>query len=183
MFTLPNFVAADRFTAESRARDGEYALVAGRLVEEKGFDTAIEACRAAGVPLVVAGEGPDQERLSALAGDGEVRFTGRLSEDELFTVRARAALVLAPSRFEEPCPFSVLDALAAGVPVLGSPLGGLPDLLDRECLVEGGAWAEAVRALWSDPELRARRGREALARAREQFAEDRYYEELMKIYG
>src|SRR6202043_782651 len=51
--TLTNFVPSDRFATESAAGEGEYALVAGRLVEEKGFDTAVLAARAADVPLVV----------------------------------------------------------------------------------------------------------------------------------
>src|SRR5205085_7120829 len=119
LVTLPNFVPAERFAPATRAHHGEYALVAGRLVEEKGFDTAIRACRRVGVPLVVAGDGPDAPRLQALAAGADVRFTGRLSEGELVDLRLGAALVLAPSRWEEPCPYAVLDALAAGVPVLG----------------------------------------------------------------
>ena len=54
--TLPNFMPKDAFVAESHAGAGEFALAAGRLTEEKGFDTAITAARAAGVPLVIAGD-------------------------------------------------------------------------------------------------------------------------------
>jgi glycosyltransferase involved in cell wall biosynthesis len=186
MLTLPNFVPAAAFAADTRAQEGGYALVAGRLVEEKGFDTAISASRAAGVPLVVAGDGPDGARLRSLAAGGDVRFTGRLEPAELAAVRASAAVVLAPSRWEEPCPYAVLDALATGVPVLVSDRGGLPEL------VGGGAalpaehverWASALRELWRDPAVRARRGREALTRARERFGEDRYYAGLMEVYS
>jgi glycosyltransferase involved in cell wall biosynthesis len=183
---LPNFVPADRFAEQSDAGDGEYALIAGRLVEEKGFDTAIAACAQAGVPLLVAGEGPDAERLRSLAAGTSVRFTGRLSEAELSDVRRGAAFVLAPSRWEEPCPYSVLDAMAAGVPVLGSAIGGLPELLDPEELLPVGdvaAWVTAVERLWADRELRAARGASALRRARESFGEDRYYERLLELYG
>ncbi len=75
--TLPNFIPDAAFAPRSRADRGAYALVAGRLVEEKGFDTAIRAAAGAGVPLVVAGEGPDEPRLRALAaggGPGEPRL-------------------------------------------------------------------------------------------------------------
>ena len=186
MTTLPNFVASDRFAATSHAAEGSYALVAGRLVEEKGFDTAIAACRIAGVPLVVAGDGPDADRLRGLAAGADVRFSGRLSETELAEVRGEAALVLAPSRWEEPCPYAVLDALAAGVPVLTSGRGGLPELVGPESVVdrdEDQAWADAVRALWTDPERRARRGEAALAAAHERFGEERYYAALRELYG
>jgi glycosyltransferase involved in cell wall biosynthesis len=186
--SLPNFVPADRFAMESVAAHGEYALIAGRIVEEKGFDTAIVSCVKAGVPLVIAGEGPDAGRLHSLAAaDGAtVRFTGRLSEIELTEVRRNAAFVLAPSRWEEPCPYSVLDAMAAGVPVLGSAIGGLPELLERDELLpvdDAAAWAAAVERLWTDRELRAKRGAAALRRAHERHGEDRYYESLIELYG
>ena len=103
------------FAAESRAGAGEFALAAGRLTEEKGFDTAIAAARAAGVPLVIAGDGTGR---GAPAGPGG-RRRRPLHRPPRRRARSpscatRAAVVLAPSRWEEPCPYSVLEALAAG---------------------------------------------------------------------
>jgi glycosyltransferase involved in cell wall biosynthesis len=183
--TLPNFVAQRRFANEPPAGNGRYALAVGRLVDEKGFDTAIAACHAAGVPLIVAGDGPASGRLRELAVRSEVRFTGRLDEHELDEVRAGAAMMLAPSRWEEPCPYSVLDAMAAGVPVLASDLGGLPELVAPAKTLPAddvASWTAAIAELWGDPALRARRGAEALARARERFGEDVYYERLIDLY-
>jgi glycosyltransferase involved in cell wall biosynthesis len=185
--TLPNFVLSDQLARSSAANRGEYALVSGRLVEEKGVDTAIAAAGAAGVPLVVAGEGPDEARLRGLASTGGgVRFTGRLEPDALADVRAGAAVVLAPSRWEEPCPYAVLDAFAAGVPVLASDRGGLPELVGPGRALPADdvdAWTRALGELWRDPGLRLRRGLDVLARVRERFGEERYYEELMRVYG
>jgi glycosyltransferase involved in cell wall biosynthesis len=182
---LPNFVADAALEPHSRADHGEYALVSGRLVEEKGFDTAILAARTADVPLVVAGEGPDEARLRGLAGDADVRFTGRLAPEKLAEVRARAAAVLVPSRWEEPCPYSALDAMAAGVPVLASPHGGLPELVGAHGLVAGqdaDSWSGALRELWNDPAARRRRGEFGLERARERFSEAVYLERLLEVY-
>jgi glycosyltransferase involved in cell wall biosynthesis len=185
-FVLPNFVREDSFVERSRADEGRYAFVSGRLVPEKGFDTAIAAARAARVPLLVAGDGPDGERLRGLAaGDAQVRFCGRLTEAALAEARAGAAVALAPSRWDEPCPYSVLDSLAAGVPVLVSDRGGLPELTaPHEALPPGeaGAWARALGELWGNPALRRERGEAALARARERFGEQRYYEGLIGLY-
>jgi glycosyltransferase involved in cell wall biosynthesis len=181
---LPNFVRTEALVADSAAADGKFALASGRLVEEKGFDTAVAAAEAAGVPLVIAGSGPDEARLRSLT-DGTVRFTGRLTAVELAELRARAAMVLAPSRWEEPCPYSVLDALAAGVPVLASDRGGLPELVGPDSVLpsdDRGAWTKALDALWRDPALRAERGRDGLARARERFSADRYLARLLQIY-
>ena len=73
--------------SESRAVAGSYALVVSRLAPEKGVDVAIDACRAAGVPLVVAGEGPERDALQArAAGGADVRFVGHVDD-----ARARGA--------------------------------------------------------------------------------------------
>jgi glycosyltransferase involved in cell wall biosynthesis len=183
--TLPNFMPKDAFAGESRAGMGSFALAAGRLTEEKGFDTAIAAARSAGVPLVIAGDGPDEPRLRALAAGGDVRFTGRLEASALAELRSGAAVALVPSRWEEPCPYSVLEALAAGVPVLAADRGGLPELVGATATLPAAdpeAWSRALSELWQSPSRRAERGAQALARARERFAEDAYYERLMKLY-
>jgi glycosyltransferase involved in cell wall biosynthesis len=184
--TLPNFMPNDGFAGESRAGAGEFALAAGRLTEEKGYDTAIAAARAADVPLVIAGTGPDEERLRGLAAGADVRFTGLLERGALAELRTRAAVVLAPSRWEEPCPYSVLEALATGVPVLAADRGGLPELVGEDAVLpatDQGAWSDALSGLWRNPDLRAERGAAALARGRERFSEDRFYDLLMQLYG
>jgi glycosyltransferase involved in cell wall biosynthesis len=183
---LPNFIPSRQFAEGSAAGRGRFALVAGRLVEEKGYDTAVHAARAAGVPLVVAGEGPDMERLRRLAAGADVRFTGLLSRQALAELRGQAGIVMVPSRCEEACPYAVLDALAAGIPVLGSDRGGVPELVGEEAALDPDdheAWATALRSLWSDPEGRARAGNEVLERARRSLGEEGYYGRLMAVYG
>jgi glycosyltransferase involved in cell wall biosynthesis len=185
---LANFVLDDGFAPRSRAAEGTYALVTGRLVQEKGFDTAITAALGASVPLVIAGEGPDEARLRALAGASGatgIRFAGHVSPDELGRLRAGAAVVLAPSRWEEPCPYSVLDGLAAGVPVLASDRGGLPEIVGAEGVLpaeDTTTWTSALGELWGDPGLRATRGTASLERARRQHGEERFLGRLMEIY-
>jgi glycosyltransferase involved in cell wall biosynthesis len=184
--TLPNFIPQTELASDSRAGAGEFVLVAGRLSEEKGFDTAIAAARAAGAPLVIAGAGPDEARLRTLAAGAEVRFAGRLERDALGDLRRRAAVVLAPSRWEEPCPYAVLEALAAGVPVLASDRGGLPELVGEDSVLPAGdeaTWRARLSELWQSSRLRAERGAQALERARDRFGENRYYEKLMGLYG
>lgn len=182
---LPNFMPNTGVARESRAGAGTFALAAGRLTEEKGFDTAIVAARDADVPLVIAGAGPDEERLRTLAAGADVRFVGWLAADALARLRDRAAVVLAPSRWEEPCPYSVLEALAAGLPVLASDRGGLPELVGAPWVLpadDHGAWTMALSELWRSPALRTQRGEEAIRRSRDQFGEDRYYDRLMRVY-
>ncbi len=183
--TLPNFVPAGRIAPDTHAHEQQYALVSGRLVKEKGFDTAIRAAQAARVPLLVAGEGPDQARLQELAAGSDVSFTGWLEPAALDEVRAGAAIVLVPSRCEEACPYAVLDAFAAGVPVLVSDRGGLPEMVQREAVLpaeDANAWARALSRLWHDPVTLRERGHAALQYAREQYGEQRHYERLLEVY-
>jgi len=182
---LPNFVADAALARSSHADRGRFALVSGRLVEEKGFDTAILAAVAASVPLVIAGDGPDEARLRGLASSGDVRFTGRLKPAALAELRASAAVVLVPSRWEEPCPYAALDALAGGVPVLASDRGGLPELVGRDAALPAGdlaRWTAELGRLWGDPAARLQLGSLALQRARELFSADDYHERLSAVY-
>jgi glycosyltransferase involved in cell wall biosynthesis len=138
------------FAERSSAGDGEYALYAGRLAAEKGVADAIAACRLAGVPLVVAGDGPDAAALRAEAGP-DVRFTGRVDAGELAELRAGAAVALVPSRYAEILPLAALEAMAAGLPVVASRAGGLAEIVPAAGLhapSDVRAMAERIRALW-----------------------------------
>jgi glycosyltransferase involved in cell wall biosynthesis len=139
--------------AGSDAAAGAHALVVSRLSPEKGVDVAIDACRMAGIPLVVAGDGPERAALIERAGDGAVRFVGRVDDVELAALRAAAAIALAPSRSGETFGLAVAEAMAAGLPVAASRVGALPELVDPEALVpagDAGALAEAIARLAGD---------------------------------
>jgi glycosyltransferase involved in cell wall biosynthesis len=71
---------------------GDFVLSVGRLDRAKRIDLLIEAAKRSGVPVVVAGEGPDRARLESLA-DGAARFAGRVSEQELADLYARCLAV------------------------------------------------------------------------------------------
>jgi glycosyltransferase involved in cell wall biosynthesis len=139
-----------------------YALVVSRLAPEKGIDVAIDACRAAGVPLVVAGDGPERQALRERAGDGEVRFVGHVDDAELAELRAGAAIALAPSRSAETFGLAAAEAMARGLPVAASRVGALPELVEEAGLVpagDSGALARAMTRLAGD-RAAGERGRE-----------------------
>jgi glycosyltransferase involved in cell wall biosynthesis len=154
---LPPPVAA--VASESRAVAGGYALVVSRLAPEKGIDVAIDACRAAGMPLVVAGEGPERASLLARAGGAEVRFVGHVDDTELATLRAGAAVALVPSRSAETFGLAAAEAMAAGLPVVASRVGALGELVEEAGLVPAGdvdALAQAIDRLAGDRAAGAR---------------------------
>ncbi len=134
-----------------------YALVASRLAPEKGVDVAIDACRIAGIELVVAGDGPQEralrERAGAGAGAGAVRFAGRVDDAELARLRRGAAIAIVPSRSGETFALAAAEAMAAGLPVAASRAGALPELVAEEGLAAPGdarALAEVIGRLAGD---------------------------------
>jgi glycosyltransferase involved in cell wall biosynthesis len=173
--------SAQRDWAErSHAAEGTYALFAGRLSVEKGPDAAIRACASAGVPLVVAGTGPAEAELRALAGEG-VRFEGLVSPERLAELRSGAALALVPSRYAEIFPLAAAEAMAAGLPTVAFRTGGLDGFVPEDCLAPLGdeaALAEVVGARYAD----AQAGERALAAARARCAPEVVAAALREVY-
>ena len=168
------------FAAASAAGSGRFALAAGRLTPEKGLADAVAACAAAGVPLVIAGDGPQLGELRALGGD--VRLAGHVSPSALARLRREAALAIVPSRYAEILPLAALEAMAAGLPVVASSAGGLAEAVPGEGLYPPGdvaALAERVRALFGD----AGAGERALAHARARYAPPVVASQLRELYS
>lgn len=124
-------------------------VAAGRAVPQKGFDILLRAARddrAASLPPIViyTGRGnADYLRLcNQLAADngGRVTIAGWLSRKELLTAMRGASLVCVPSRFE-PLGLVAAEALATGVPVVASEVGGLAELVQEPT---GTGWAVPV---------------------------------------
>lgn len=170
-------------TAErSAAVAGTYALVASRLAPEKGVGVAIEACRRAGIPLVVAGDGPDRPELERAAAGADVRFLGAVVPEEVARLRAGAALALVPSRSAETFGLAAAEAMAAGVPVAASAVGALPELVDAAGLAPAGdpeALARVARARFAD----AAAGDAGIARVRELVAPAAVARRLAEVYA
>jgi glycosyltransferase involved in cell wall biosynthesis len=185
---VPHYVPDEAFAERSRAGDGQYALVAARLAPEKGIDVAVKAAALADVPLRVAGEGPAARELVELANlvGGHVDFVGRLDRAGLERELASAAMLLMPSRYHEFAGYSALEAMAAGVPVIASSLGALPELVGEERCVPANdphALAARMRRLWREPELRRSEGDALIERARAGHGERDYVERLLDVYG
>ncbi|HEX2104135.1 MAG TPA: glycosyltransferase [Solirubrobacteraceae bacterium] len=170
------------FAAESAAADGKHALVAARLSREKGVDLAVDACERAGLPLVVAGDGPDAEAVRARAGD-RVRFVGQVSAAEVADLRARAALQLVPSRCSEVMPLAAVEAVAAGVPLVATDMGGLPELVGEAAALvprdDAVELAAAALARYGD----AAAGERGLRRVRELSAPEAVAARLAAVYS
>jgi glycosyltransferase involved in cell wall biosynthesis len=158
---LPHVVRA--FAPAPSAVNRGHALLVGRLSPEKGIDTAIEACRLAGISLVVAGDGRERERIERSAP--AVRLVGRVGDSELARLRRTAAVALAPSRSAETFGLAAAEAMAAGLPVAASRIGALPELVPEDWLVPPGD-APALAGMIDRLRADAGAGEQALARVR-----------------
>jgi glycosyltransferase involved in cell wall biosynthesis len=144
--------------------DGPVVSV-GRLVPAKGMDVVIDACAGVGRPLVIAGRGTEldalQERAAALNAD--VRFAGFLDRDALGDLYRQASVVVLASQTEG-LPNVVLEAMAHGRPVVATPVGAIPDLIEdgvNGLLIPVGdteALGSALKRLAGDPEFARRLG-------------------------
>lgn len=114
-------------------------LYVGRLSIEKGVDILVEAAvllREQGVPfrLRIAGEGVEGQRLrdtvSAYEMQDSIEFLGSVPRLQLGALYQSADIVCVPSR-SDPLPTVVLEAMIAGVPVLGANVGGIPHMIDN----------------------------------------------------
>ncbi|HEY2105531.1 MAG TPA: glycosyltransferase family 4 protein [Candidatus Binataceae bacterium] len=156
-----------------------YILCAARLdIRHKAIDTLIEAfgilaAEYPDVDLYITGDGPDRQALEDLgrsAGVGErVRFIGIIKRSQLWDMYRNAVFFAMPSRMPEGLGLVFLEAMACGIPVIGTRSGGTPEIVDHGrtgLLVENNTpleLASAMRQLLNDPDERLRMG----GRARE----------------
>lgn len=132
----------------------DYVLYFGRFSKEKGIGTLLEACRELKeIPFVFAGSGPMEEQINQCQN---IRNVGFLNGKDLYEVIAKARFTVFPSECFENCPFTVMESLVCGTPVIASNLGGIPELIKEnvtgqlfEC-GNAGALRERIETLWKD---------------------------------
>lgn len=126
---VPNYVQSAPKVRPRGACD--YFLYFGRLAPEKGISTLIKAAGLAGVRVVIAGTGPEEATLRGLAAEvnAAIEFVGFQSGEALLDLVAGARAVVLPSEWYENAPMSVLESFSLNVPVIGSAIGGIPEML------------------------------------------------------
>jgi glycosyltransferase involved in cell wall biosynthesis len=166
--------------------------VIGRVSDWKGQDVLAAAleqpplAEIGAIGLVAGDAYPGAERFErALANRDRLRLLGFRNDVE--TVLGAADAVAVPSRRPDPLPNSALEAAAAGLPVVGSPSGGLPEIVTHRetgVLVEPSPLplARALRELADDPSEARRLGAAAAADVRRRFAVERMLADVQSLY-
>ena len=187
---IPNFVDVGAVAAAAAPGNGR-VVFAGRLSDEKGVDTLVEAVAATpGLEADVAGDGPSRPALEALAkgAAGRVRFHGRLPFEGVQELLRASSVAVCPSRWYENQPLAVLEAFACGLPVVGTGLGGIPELIEPG--VDGAivppndpaALGAALRRLAEDPARAHAMGAAGRAKVERSFTSDLHLERLWGLY-
>lgn len=169
--------------------DRGYVLFLGRLSQEKGVETLLKAHAASSNrwPLRIAGTGPLTEDLKNRYPGAD--FLGHLSGDALHRTIAEASIIVLPSECFENCPMSILEAMTYGKPVVGSRMGGIPELVVDGVtgkLFSAGNHDElraALDGLMADPALRYDMGKNSRERAELEFDLEHHNRRLMQIYA
>jgi glycosyltransferase involved in cell wall biosynthesis len=186
---LPNALDPKAYPAQPGV--GDYVLFAGRLSQEKGVVTLLQAMRGSEIPLRVAGTGPletECTKVAAKEGLSNVDFCGYCQNGKLARLYRNAAFVVVPSEWYENAPMSILEAFAYGKPVLGSRLGGIPELVRDGItgrLFEAGC-VEDLRdklvAVWRNKAEIREMGQAARRRIDDEFSMEKHIDRLLEIY-
>jgi glycosyltransferase involved in cell wall biosynthesis len=176
-------------TVQSINSRGNYFLYYGRISIEKGLDVLIKAATKANILLKIVGTGPLFENYKNSSSDN-VSFLGYKHGKELWELVANASFVVVPSIWYENNPLTIVEAYSFGKPVIGSKIGGIPEIIDENktgYLFEMGNHEELAIVLEKAKNISDLKYNEMSKNAR-QFAEthfnpDIHYYTLIKIYN
>ena len=130
---IPNFLDREIPKVGLRNDSKKYFLYLGRLSEEKGIITLIKAMRGIDAYLYVVGTGPLKEEILKYINIHRiknVKMLGFKSGQELIDIVGNAKSVILPSEWYENGPYSAIEALQLGRPIIGANIGGIPELID-----------------------------------------------------
>ena len=188
---LHNFVELSKY--DIKTSDEGYALYFGRLSKEKGILNLINAfSMLKNGKLYIAGEGPEKENIENIIKKNnmqeKVKLLGFLNSDEMKEHIRKCKFVVVPSIWYENCPYSVMETLAIGKPVIGADIGGIPELVkNNECGLTYDydnitELSEKMKRMFEDKELIERFGKNAKKLATNLYGKELYYKKIANIY-
>lgn len=176
------------------ADDEPVIICVSRLRSAKAVHVLVEAAallrpRFPRAQILIAGDGEERERLTALVAEHDLRGVRLLGERaDIPDLLAAADLAVLPSDYEG-MPLAVLEYMFAGLPTVATRVGGIPELIEHGVnglLVpprDPESLAKAMASLLADPVCAREMGAAARARAEREFSLDRSVEEVQVIYG
>ena len=189
--TIHNFIIASDYDVETKV--GDYALYFGRLSKEKGIFNLIEAfSKYKHGKLYIAGEGPEKTNIENFIKDNnlskKVKLLGFLSKEQITEKIRKARFIVVPSIWYENCPYSVMETLAIGKPVIGADIAGIPELVinNKNGLTykydSVDELAEKMKELFIDDKKIVKFSKQAKELSK-LYDKELYYKKIIKIYN
>ena len=188
---IHNFIIASDYDVKTEI--GDYALYFGRLSKEKGINNLIKAfakCKIGN--LYIAGEGPEKENIEEFIKENKlskrVKLLGFLNKEQMTDAVRKARFIVVPSIWYENCPYSVMETLAIGKPVIGADIAGIPELVINN---ENGftykyddinELFDKMNKLFEDDNLVKKFSKNAKELSK-QYDKEEYYKKINKIYN
>ncbi|MBI4680352.1 MAG: glycosyltransferase family 4 protein [Nitrospirae bacterium] len=200
---LPNFIDLQNLREfevkfkDNKGNSGNYVIYVGGLLEDKGLLTLLDAAKLlyrAGekIEIKLSGDGPSRGQLHEKARAEKidnVKFLGYIKYEDLCREIKNSLAVILPAENYENNPISIIEAFALGKPVIGSRLGGIPELVvdnERGLTFEPGNpqdLSSKIKYLLNNSDKAVEWGANARKYIEHELSSDRHYEKLMEIYG
>lgn len=170
-----------------------YAIYFGWLDETKGLHIILNAAAELKgvIDFVLVGDGPmrrDIQDAVAKFDLANIRLVGRASQRELIELVRGAMFSVVPSRWYENCPYAILESYALGKAVVGSDIGGIPEMIDDGTtgllfdVSDARDFIAKVASLAQNPDRAMEMGRAARDKAEREYGPEIYYDELSSVY-
>ena len=173
--------------------NGDYIFYFGRISKEKGIFNLIGAVKKCEeVKLLIAGTGPEEEKIKKYIKENKMEsrvvLLGYLNQDEIRERIEKCRFVVIPSIWYENCPYSIIETLEIGKPIIASEIGGIPEIVENE---KNGLLyrydsvddlADKINELYYNQEKINKMKEESKNKFKMEHTEDVYYQKIMKIY-
>lgn len=184
----PNFTSKNLTVNPETESQEPFALFAGRLSEEKGVDTLMDAWQNLPYSLNIAGDGPLMKPVIK-RGKKNIHFHGMLGKDKLIDEMKAASFLVIPSKWYETFGMVIIEAFSCGTPVLASKIGNMTEIVEDGVnglhFEPGNSEDLADKAKWlfEHPEECRKMGENALKTYEDKYTPEKNYEMLMNIYN
>lgn len=185
---VPNGLWPHEFGEVKPARDATDILFIGEMRHLKGVDTLIEAIKLATerkITATLVGDGPDRTQFESLANElglsSRISFTGAMPAQQAFGL---GRLMVVPSR-NESFPYIVLETIAAGKPVIATRVGGIPEIIEDDVLIEPDnpeVLAKTITQALGDADASRSLARARAKRVAQDFSAPRMGRQLIDFY-
>lgn len=190
---IPNSLDKAFLDVTPNYQNGGYFLFVGNLLDVKGVNILLEAINKQPnkIEFHIVGDGLHKEKYLQFVKENNltnVKFLGKKNREELIQEYQNCIAVIVPSNGFENFPTVSLESFINGKPVIGSNIGGIPEqvehnktgLLFETANVE--QLKECISKYWNNPNLVIEHGNNAYEKARTQYTEEKYYNELIQVY-